>query len=211
MLRIAILGGTFDPIHNGHLKTSLIINKHFNFNSFIFLPCKTPTLKAPPLASNAQRIEMIKLAIQDHCHFKLDLREIDRDTPSYMVDTLKSFRREFPKASITLIIGYDAFLSLPYWHQWQKIITLAHLVVINRSEFAKVPVPEIMHEFLNSYQKSDRSLVSQTQGGCVYLFDAGTYEISSSSIRRDLNKGLDVTNKIPHLVYEYIKSQGLYQ
>ncbi|MCW8469104.1 nicotinate-nucleotide adenylyltransferase [Fluoribacter gormanii] len=211
MYSIAIFGGTFDPIHNGHLQTSINIQHYFKFDSYIFLPCKIPTIKPPSLANNAQRVEMVKLAIKDVADFKLDLREIERDTPSYMVETLQSFRLEYPSASITLIIGYDAFLSLPHWYQWDKIITLANLLVINRGEFADQPTPEIMQKFLKKHQSKSKSELLSAQAGNVYLFDAGHYEISSTSIREDIKKGADVKNKLPYTIYEYIKSQELYR
>ncbi|MCE0723497.1 MULTISPECIES: nicotinate-nucleotide adenylyltransferase [Legionella] len=211
MHSIAIFGGTFDPIHNGHLQASKFIQTHIKFDSYIFLPCKTPTIKPPTLANNEQRVEMLKLAIKEIPDFKLDLREIERDTPSYMVETLKSFRLEYSKASITLIIGYDAFLSLPRWHQWEKIITLANLLVINRKEFARQAVPEIMQEFLEKHQIKSKIELLNTQAGSVFLFDAGNYDISSTFIREEIEKGADVKNMLPHTVYEYIKDQGLYQ
>jgi nicotinate-nucleotide adenylyltransferase len=211
MYSIAIFGGTFDPIHIGHLQTSLTIQAHFKFNAYVFLPCKTPTIKAATVANTKQRLEMIRRAINNHQSFKLDLREIERATPSYMVETLESFRTEYPDASITLVIGYDAFLSLPQWYQWKKIITLAHLLVINRSEFVKQPISEIMRKFLNDYQLNNKTELLNTQAGSVFLFDAGNYEISSSSLRADIKKGADVKNKLPISVYEYIKHQGLYQ
>lgn len=170
MHSIAIFGGTFDPIHNGHLQTSKFIQTHIKFDSYIFLPCKTPTIKPPTLANNEQRVEMLKLAIKEVPDFKLDLREIERDTPSYMVETLESFRLEYPKSSITLIIGYDAFLSLPRWYQWEKIITLANLLVINRNEFARQAVPKTMQEFLEKYQtKSKAELLNMQAGRVFYL------------------------------------------
>ncbi|MGM9453665.1 nicotinate-nucleotide adenylyltransferase [Legionella bozemanae] len=211
MHSIAIFGGTFDPIHNGHLQTSKFIQTHIKFDSYIFLPCKTPTIKPPTLANNEQRVEMLKLAIKEIPDFKLDLREIERDTPSYMVETLESFRLEYPKSSITLIIGYDAFLSLPRWYQWEKIITLANLLVINRNEFSRQAVPKTTQEFLEKYQTKSKAELLNTQAGRVFLFDAGNYDISSTSIREEIEKGADVKNKLPHTVYEYIKDQGLYQ
>ena len=211
MHSIAIFGGAFDPIHNGHLQTSLTIQEYFKFDSYIFLPCKTPAIKSATLANSEQRIEMIQRAIKDHQNFKLDLREIERATPSYMVETLTSFRTKYPHASITLIIGYDAFLSLPQWYQWEKIITRAHLMVINRSEFANQPVPEIMQKFLEKYQNQNEMELLNTQAESVFLFDAGNYEISSTSLREEIKKGADVQNKLPYSVYEYIKAQGLYQ
>ncbi|KTD06621.1 nicotinate-nucleotide adenylyltransferase NadD [Legionella gratiana] len=212
MYSIAIFGGAFDPIHNGHLQTSLTLQEHFKFDAYIFLPCKTPTIKPATVATSKQRIEMIRRAIKNrNQNFKLDLREIERTTPSYMVETLESFRAEYPSASITLIIGYDAFLSLFKWHQWQKIITLAHLIVINRSEFAKQAIPEVMQQFLKKHQNENKTELLDTQSGCVFLFNAGNYEISSTSLRAEIKKGADVRKKLPYSVYKYIKHLGLYQ
>lgn len=152
MHNIAIFGGSFDPIHNGHLQVSLSIQQHFKFDTYIFLPCKMPTIKPPTLANNDQRIEMIHLAIKDFPEFKMDLREIERPTPSYMVETLESFRAELPNDSISLIMGYDAFLSLPRWYQWEKIITLSNLIIINRLEFSHLHPSKTMEKFLKEHQ-----------------------------------------------------------
>lgn len=208
---IAIFGGTFDPIHNGHLQTSVTIQNYFNFNHYLFLPCKIPAIKPAALANNQQRIHMIELALKDHTDFSLDLREIERDTPSYMVETLESFRLEYPKASITLVIGYDAFISLPRWHQWQKIISLANLLVINRDEFAQQELPEVMHEFLQKHQVTEKELIKTNRCGQVYLFDAGNYPISSTAAREALKRKKDVQDILPNEVYNYIKLQELYQ
>lgn len=211
MHTIAIFGGTFDPIHKGHLQTSLTLQAYFGFDSYIFLPCKMPTIKPPTHASSEQRISMIQLAIKDYPYFKLDLREIMRDTPSYMVETLESFRLQNPNASIILIIGYDAFLSLPRWFQWEKLITFAHLLIINRLEFSHQPIPKNLHQFLKKYERNNKENLLTTPAGSIFLFDAGNYSISSSLIRDEIRKGVNVKNKLPFQVYEYIKSQGLYQ
>ncbi|STY29066.1 nicotinate-nucleotide adenylyltransferase NadD [Legionella wadsworthii] len=211
MHSIAIFGGSFDPIHNGHLQVSVSIQHHFNFDSYIFLPCKTSTIKPPTLANNGQRIEMIHLAIKDFPEFKMDLREIERPTPSYMVETLESFRAELPNDSISLIMGYDAFLSLTRWHQWEKIITLSNLIIINRSEFSHFPPSKTMEKFLKEHQVIKKWELLNSKAGKVFLFDAGNYEISSTSIREEIKKGADVRKQLPEKVYHYIKCQELYQ
>lgn len=212
MLHIAIFGGTFDPIHYGHLKTSLAIQSYFKFERYIFLPCKQPTIKPSTFASNAQRIKMIELAIQEHQEFKLDRREIERASPSYMIETLESFRLEYPDASITLIIGYDAFISLPQWHQWEQLITLANIIVINRNEFEGQKIPAVLKDFLHNYQSKKRNTILNKKAGTVFLFDAGYYKISSTEIRNRLKQKQDVLQLLPHSVYEYIKTQKeLYQ
>lgn len=211
MHSIAILGGTFDPIHNGHLQTSINIQNYFHFNSYTLLPCKVPTLKPAARATNQQRIDMIQLAIKDIPSFKLDLREIERATPSYMVETLQSFRLEYPMSSITLIMGYDSFISLPQWYQWEDIIALANILVINRNEFAQQEVTQTMHDFLKKHQSTNKTDILESQAGTVFLFDAGHYEVSSTKIREQLGKNEDPSHQLPKAVYEYIKAAELYQ
>ena len=210
MHSIAIYGGAFDPVHLGHLQTSVNIQNYFKFNDYFFLPCKIPTLKSPTLADNQQRIKMLELAIKNYPDFKLDLREIERDTPSYMVETLESFRQEFPQASITLIIGYDAFISLPHWNQWDKLITLANILVINRNEYADEAIPELLQRFLDVYQKQDKTELLNKGAGTVFLFDAGYYKISSTGIREEIKRRKDVSSMLTTSVYQYIKEKGLY-
>ncbi|MFJ1267358.1 nicotinate-nucleotide adenylyltransferase [Legionella lytica] len=211
MEHIAIFGGTFDPIHNGHLQTSLSIQSSFKFDSYFFLPCKVPTIKPAASATNKQRIKMIELALKAYPQFKLDLREIERGSPSYMVETLQSFRKEYSNASITLIIGYDAFISLPRWHQWEKLITLAHIMVINRNEFLQHQTSELMQQFTSDYQCKDKTVLLNSTAGAIFMFDAGHYEISSTKIREEIKDDVNVGLQLPQEVYQYIKNEGLYQ
>lgn len=211
MRSIAIFGGTFDPVHDGHIQVSLSIQSHFNFGSYFFLPCKVPTLKPPTLASNQQRVEMLQLAIQPYPQFQLDLREIKRDTPSFMVETLSSFRSENNDASITLILGFDAFLSLSQWHQWEKIIQLANLLIINRTSFAQYPIAKPVQELLKNHETKEKETLLTQKAGIIYLFNAGDYEISSTDIRKALSTNKQTKTMLPKEVYQYIKQRGLYQ
>jgi len=210
MRNIAIFGGTFDPVHIGHLNISLAIQKHFNFELYYFLPCKTPTIKAPAFANTQQRVAMLELALSPYNQFKVDLREIQRTLPSYMVDTLKSFRVENPDACISLIIGYDAFLSLPKWHQWQDILKLSNLLVINRPGFKVTPSQEI-NELLITHQVNTVKRLKSSKAGVIYLFDAGHYDVSSTTIRGQLQHQLSVDIEVPQTVKEYIMRWKLYR
>jgi nicotinate-nucleotide adenylyltransferase len=154
---------------------------------------------------------MIRLAINNSPDFEVDLREIERNTPSYMVDTLESFRLEYPNASITLIIGYDAFISLPRWHQWEKLITLANILVINRNEFAQQSMPKSLNSFLAQHQSKNKDTLLNQKAGIIFLFDAGHYEISSTTIRDEIKRKEDVALKLPENVLKYIKDEQLYQ
>lgn len=211
MPSIAIFGGTFDPVHNGHIQTSLAIQTHFNFDTYNFLPCKVSTIKPPSFANSQQRVEMLQLAIKSYPDFKIDLREIERDSPSYMVETLESFRTENENASISLILGYDAFLSLPQWHHWEKIIKLANLLVINRMQFSNDPVPESIKKLLKTNKTEIKADLLVKNAGVIYLFNAGNYEISSTNIREELIKNKNIESKLPKEVFNYIKQQELYQ
>lgn len=209
MHSLALFGGTFDPIHNGHIQTSLRVQSCFQFDSYIFLPCKIPAIKPPSLASSQQRIDMLQLAIKTHPEFKLDLREINRDTPSYMYETLKSFREEYPMDSVTLILGYDAFISLPKWHQWEKIISLAHLLVIDRQAWSQEEMPEVLQQLVQKHLANAPRL--SEPAGSICFFDAGHYEFSSTEIRAAIKQQSDITSKLPKEVSRYITEKELYQ
>lgn len=211
MHSLAIFGGTFDPIHNGHLQTSLNVQHYFKFNAFSFLPCKTPAIKPPSTATGAERVAMIELAIEDYPFFSVDLREINRATPSYMVDTLRDLRQEYPDSAITLIIGYDALVSLPRWHQWQKLITLANLLVINRTAFSHLDLPESIAELLKTHQTTDKEELLTTKAGVIMLFDAGNYPISSTQTRKEIQEHHYSEANLPPKVAEYIAEKNLYR
>jgi nicotinate-nucleotide adenylyltransferase len=210
MHTIAIFGGTFDPVHNGHLKTSLAIQKEFQFNSYRFLPCKSPVIKKPSTANTKQRIEMLRMAIQEYPEFSIDLREIKRDSPSFMSETLESFRQEYPEASISLILGYDAFLSLPKWHRWEQLIKLAHLLIINREYYAETPLPQDLIELIKTNKQTDKKSLASELSGIFFEYNAGDYAISSTDIRKALSPKKELQDQLPHSVYEYIKQQQLY-
>lgn len=211
MHSIALLGGTFDPVHNGHINTSIKIQSVFNFDSYYFLPCKDPTIKAKASASAQHRVEMLKIALRDLPVFDIDLREIKRDSPSYMVDTLHSLRAENPESSITLIMGYDAFLGLAHWHDWEHLIKLANLLVINRNKFSGSPIPEPIKKLVQQHKTDNPQALLNQKAGIIYFFDAGNYEISSTNLRTELKHHQKVNQELSEDVYKYIRQQGLYQ
>lgn len=214
MHNLIIYGGTFDPIHYGHINTALQVQKQFGFERFYFLPCKTPVLKAESQASADDRIHMVQLALEDmpaELHFDWDDSEIKRTTPSYMVTTLKHFREKLGTTiPITLLLGYDSFIQLPFWHQWQHLLDLCNLLVINREAFSKHPLPESLQALLKKHEHNDKNILLKQSHGVIHRFNAGNFDISSSQLRQKLALQDDLCNNIPDNVIAYIKKHKLY-
>lgn len=209
---ILIYGGSFDPPHFGHIKTVLAVQNQVQFERVIFLPCKTPVLKKATTASCDQRIQMLKLALTGQLEFEIDPREIQRDTPSYMVDTLQSFRDELGEnISITLLLGMDAFLQLPQWHAWHKLLELSHLLVMKRAHVDNKIMPEQLKSLLNKHEIYNETELAKQSRGKIYQYNAGEYSISSSDLRGKIKSGEDVQSYLPELVYQYINENKIYK
>lgn len=212
MNNLVIYGGTFDPIHYGHIKTALDVQNTFHFEHFIFLPCKKPVLKEPSQASSEQRISMLKLGLLPYPAFTVDLREMNRNTPSYMVDTLKSYRKEQGNTvSITLLLGTDAFLDLPRWYHWEEILNLGHILVINRSATSTKKPSNTILNLLKKHETNHHKDLLKLPYGKIYRYDAGRYDISSTWIREKINERKSLKDYIPPAVYQYIVDESLYR
>ena len=129
---MGVFGGTFDPIHYGHLRTAFELMEAVHLSEVRFLPAGTPPHRETPEASAQERLAMVAAAIGGQPGFIVDDRELRREGPSYSVDTLLDLRAEFAHRSICLIVGMDAFLGLPQWYHWREILQLAHVVVAHR-------------------------------------------------------------------------------
>ena len=135
---IGIFGGTFDPIHNGHLRTALEVLEGLSLSKVHFVPSSQSPLRSESTAPNDVRLRMVRAAAEVETRFIVDTREMDRGGPSYTFDTLTGLRDENKEKSLCLLLGMDAFLSLPKWHRWKELIDLAHIVVAHRPGW-KVP------------------------------------------------------------------------
>lgn len=211
MHNLIVYGGSFDPLHLGHLNTALAVQNEFQFERFLFLPCKTPVLKEASVASTEQRVEMLKRALGPHPDFEIDLREIKRNTPSFMVNTLESLREEFGvDTAITLLIGMDAFIQLPQWYNWGKILQLSHLLVIKRPTITENQIPAILQKLLSTHETSKKNDLLTKSYGKILRYDAGEYDISSTWLREQIKQGKNIKDCLPEAVYRYIKEHDLY-
>ncbi|MGD8582683.1 MAG: nicotinate-nucleotide adenylyltransferase [Gammaproteobacteria bacterium] len=191
---IGILGGTFDPVHYGHLRPALEVMQATGLDHVRFLPNSIPPHRETPWLDVDRRLKLLKTAIDDQPGFVLDERELHREGQSYMVDTLASMQVDFSAHPICLILGMDAFLGLQQWHQWQRIPELCHLIVTTRPGF------EIDRAFIGelpfSLARSDFEL-SEVAAGRILLQSVTQLDISASKIRKMLASGLSVRYLLP--------------
>jgi len=200
---IGVLGGTFDPVHFGHLRPALEVMQAIGLAQVRFMPNRIPPHRETPWLNVDNRLELLKTAISDQPGFELDQRELQREGHSYMVDTLESLRTDFPSHPVCLILGMDAFLGLKQWHQWQRIPELCHLVVTTRPGF------EISEDFIQQLPATpvtNASGLFEVAAGRILLQSVTQLDISASHIRAMLAKGQSVRYLLPDEVnYKLMK------
>lgn len=206
---MGVFGGTFDPIHYGHLRTAFEMLQALRFDEVRFMPCGNPPHRDTPIAPAELRLEMVHAATEAQDGFVVDDRELQRDGPSYSVDTLTALRSEFPSRPIGLIIGMDAFLSLPKWHLWRDILRLAHIVVAHRPGW-RAPDMGPLGELLADRGTHRIGDLHKAQAGHIYVHDVTQLEISSSEIRELVAMGRDPRFLIPDAVRDVIAASGCY-
>ena len=213
---IGIFGGTFDPIHNGHLRLALEALEQCGLASVHFIPTGTPPHRDPPHASVQQRREMAWLALHANSSFILDEREINRTDPCYTVETLGALRVEHgAQQPFCLLMGSDAFLMLHTWHEWKQLFELAHVVVMQRAGERPLgnAVNEADADLRNEYHArlapSPRAL-RESPAGAIMVLDMPALEISATDIRRRCAENRDTRYLVPDAVAYYIKLHHLY-
>lgn len=206
---VGIFGGTFDPVHFGHLRAALEASEILGLADFRLLPAGRPPHRSPPVASAGDRLAMLRTAVSGHPVFRVDDREVRRDGPSYMVDTLRDMRDEKGDAPLLLMVGQDAANGLDRWHQWRSLFELAHLVVLCRPDSDHDYSPELAREMLPRCAGSAAELMS-APAGLIWSIEVTQLAISSTDIRQRLAAGRSASFLLPESVIEYIQAQGLY-
>jgi len=209
--RIAILGGTFDPIHLGHLKPAQQVAKWLDVEQLTLLPAHIPPHKNGTYANAKQRQAMVDLVCQYNPLFKIDARELARSTPSYTVETLRELKRDNPQCQLFFIIGMDSLLNFTLWHQWQEILTLCHLVVNSRPHYDISTINNETKELLKQRQTNNLSDIEQAQSGRIFIQENLLCDISSTEIRAQLKNLSTDNNYLPEYIFNYINQQQLYR
>lgn len=213
---VGIFGGTFDPIHHGHLRLAEELAESAKLAEVRFLPSGTPPHRSKPGADAQHRLEMVRLAIANNARFSVDDRETKRAGPGYTFDTLTELRQELgERRPLALLVGADAFLELATWHRWRTLFDLAHIVVAYRPGFpidswqARMPEP-LAHEYAARFMQQPLAVHLAPAGGIAAVSMTGL-DISATFVRTTLKAGASARYLLPDSVLDYIASRGLYR
>lgn len=208
---VGIFGGTFDPVHFGHLRPALELLETLELEEVRMLPSSIPPHREAPLANSEQRLAMLQLAIDDQPGLVIDERELHRSGPSYMVDTLASIREELGDTPLCLLLGMDAFIGLEHWHQWPRVIELAHIVVAHRPGWdLQAHQGSAALKLWQSHGVSSIAELAQKEAGGVWSQPVSQLGISATDIRERVRQGKQLRYLMPDAVWQFIEDQGLY-
>ncbi|MGS0677108.1 nicotinate-nucleotide adenylyltransferase [Shewanella sp. 0m-4] len=207
-MRIGILGGTFDPIHFGHIRPALEAKNQLNLDEVWLMPNHIPPHKPGTHVSTADRLAMAQLICDELPQFQLCDIEAKRDTPSYSAMTLAKLSNMHPEHEFYFIMGMDSFLSFTHWHEWQQLLDLCHLVVCKRPGWQLAtndPIQAILKPRL-----SDNTQTTPQKFGKIFMLDVAEQDFSSTQIRQRLMQGLMPNAALPVSIQDYIRCNQLY-
>lgn len=205
-------GGTFDPIHYGHIKPVEAIAQQIGLTKVVIMPNNVPPHRPQPEASSSQRKAMIEAAIQGNPLFELDDRELQRAKPSFTVDTVEALRKEQGGAQpLGFIIGQDSLLSFQSWHRYADILTCCHLLVTRRPGYSLTMPDTQQQRWLEQHLAADIAELHTIPAGKIFLADTPLLPVSATAIRQRLHQGQPCDDLLPAPVMDYIIRHGLYR
>lgn len=211
---LGLFGGTFDPVHFGHLRLAEESIGHLGLGGVRWIPAGQPPHRGAPQVTAAQRLEMVRRSTAGNEQFSVDASEVEAAAPSYTVHTLERLRRELGSTqSLVLLVGADAFAGLASWHRWADIFSLAHVAVSHRPGFP-VETGSLPHELasqFNARRLSDAGRLKDAPAGGIVTFAMTQLAISATQIRKLLANGLSARYLLPDSVLDYIQTHSLYR
>ena len=210
-LPIGILGGTFDPIHFGHLRLAVELKEKLQLTQMLLVPSRQPPHRNTPQALAAQRLEMLMLAIANESSLEIEPCELNREGFSYTFDTLNYLRAQHGRQqSLCLIMGADAFLNFDSWYRWQDLLSLAHIVVVHRPGWKLDAMNPTVQKLYQQHQLKNLYQLHMQPAGGIWLETMTPLDISSSQIRTLISQQRNPRFLLPENVLNYIQQQGLY-
>lgn len=207
---IGIFGGTFDPIHLGHLRSALELKQKLKLDEMRLLPCYIPPHRASPSVDAQQRLKMLQLALAECSELSWDGRELSREKPSYTYDTLSELRAELgPDISLSWCMGMDSFVGLDTWHRWRELLDLAHLVIVTRPGW-ELPEEGPVAELVARYN-ADCDEIAALSAGKLVIIQQRLLPISATDIRAQIKAGNSPQFLLPDAVWNYIRAHHFYR
>ena len=207
---IGLLGGAFDPVHNGHILMALGCMETLDLQEVIFIPASISPLKTATATPRQHRLAMLERALQRYPQFTVNDMELQRGGVSYTIDTLIELRRRHPQQSLCFIMGMDAFDALPAWRRWSELADYAHLVVVGRKLQHEACRDARLRTCYAERACSTAATLHDHPGGFIHKTDVSVPDISSTQVRKLLNDHTFAANSLPPAVYDYIKEHNLY-
>ncbi|MBH3430185.1 nicotinate-nucleotide adenylyltransferase [Pseudomonas alkylphenolica] len=208
--RVGVLGGTFDPIHIGHLRSALEVAEGLALDELRLMPNARPPHRDTPQVSAQDRLEMVRCAVAGVPMLSVDARELARDTPSYTIETLELMRAEMAASDqLFLLLGWDAFCGLPSWHRWEELLQHCHILVLQRPD-ADVEPPDALRNLLAARSVSDPQALAGPAGNIAFVWQT-PLAVSATQIRQLLASGKSVRFLVPDAVLAYIDAHNLYR
>ena len=211
---LGLFGGTFDPVHFGHLRLAEEAILHLGLGGVRWMPAGQPPHRGTPQVTAAQRLAMVRLATAGNARFAVDASEVEAGAPSYTVHTLERLRAELgPGQPLVLLVGADAFAGFATWHRWRDILDLAHIAVSHRPGFPveAASLPEELASQFNNRRQVDAGALKASPGGGITTFAMTQLAISATQIRKLLSNGLSARYLLPDSVLDYIRAHSLYR
>jgi nicotinate-nucleotide adenylyltransferase len=213
--KIGLFGGTFDPIHRGHLRAGEEIREAFSLSWVEFLPARIPPHKTDqPPTEVAHRVAMLRLAVEGNPYFRVSEVEASREGVSYLVDTLEAYREHYPPdVALYFIMGMDSFQEIATWHRYPALFTLSHFIVITRPGYERPALSEVVSEDVAASFvpcQEDPDSMEHVSGHRIHFQETTLLDISASKVRRWILEDRSVRYLIPKRVWAYVQENGLY-
>jgi len=209
MRLIGVLGGTFDPIHNGHIHLALEVRDKLKLDEVKLIPANIPPHRSTPTTSADDRKKMTELAICDQKNLSVDFREIENKNISYTINTLISLRTEFPNDALFLIVGEDVFNMVDSWKDWQSLLNYTHIIVATRPDDDK-NISDELKIWQDKNRIDDIKILKTTLSGYIFYINTPIVKISSSMIRKYYSEHKNIGVYLPANIITYIKDNNLY-